>query len=143
MMCILQFEDLSGSMEAVLFPAVFEKYRDVVVEDAVVRVRVKVERSDRGTKLIVHDVRPFDGSGFDRPPGKVIITTEVAAFKNGRVDRLKQIIKRYPGRDSLEIHLVGEDGTKVYRMPDGIERDSNGLHAELLEVFGGDAVSEL
>jgi len=143
MMCILQFEDLSGTMEAVLFPAVFEKYRDVVVEDAVVRVRVKVERSDRGTKLIVHDVRPFDGSGFDRPPGKVIITTEVAAFKNGRVDRLKQIIKRYPGRDSLEIHLVGEGGIKVYRMPDGIERDSNGFHAELLEVFGGDAISEL
>jgi DNA polymerase-3 subunit alpha len=143
MMSILQFEDLSGSMEAVMFPATFEKYRDVVVEDAVVRIRAKVERSDRGTKLIVHDVQPFDDSGFNRPPGKVIVTTEAAAFKNGRVDRLKEIMRHYPGRDSLEIHLVSEGGTKTYRLPEGVERDSNGLHAELLEVFGGDAVREL
>jgi DNA polymerase III alpha subunit len=130
-------------MEAVMFPATFEKYRDVVVEDAVVRIRAKVERSDRGTKLIVHDVQPFDDSGFNRPPGKVIVTTEAAAFKNGRVDRLKEIMRHYPGRDSLEIHLVSEGGTKTYRLPEGVERDSNGLHAELLEVFGGDAVREL
>ncbi len=143
MMGILQIEDLAGSMEAVMFPATYEKYRDVIGEDEVVRVRAKVERSDRGSKLIIHDVQRFDGEGFNRPPGKVIVETEAAAFKNGRVDRLQEIIGQYPGRDALEIHLTSEDGMKVYRLPEGVDRDANGLHAELLEVFGGDAVREV
>ena len=62
MMAIVTLEDLDGSIEAVLFPQTLEKCRDVVKVDAVVRLRAKLEDSDRGKKLIVSEFEPFDGS---------------------------------------------------------------------------------
>ena len=37
MMAVTKLEDLDGQIEAVMFPQVYDKYRDIVVEDAVVR----------------------------------------------------------------------------------------------------------
>ncbi len=105
MMAIATLEDLEGSIECVLFPQIYDKHRDLIVEDAVIRFRARLEEDDRGRKLIVQEVKPFDGAVFAQPPGKVIVETEAVAFKNGRVERLKEILGRYPGRDILELHL--------------------------------------
>jgi len=141
MMVIAQLEDLDGSIEAVLFPAVYEKYRDLIAEDEIVRVRARFESEDRGRKLLVQEVQRFDGGEFSAAPGKVIVETEATAFRNGRIERLKEILARYPGKDTLELHLVGPESTKVWKCGN-VDRFSNGLHAELMEVFGGQAVRE-
>lgn len=141
MMAIATLEDLEGGVECVLFPQTYDKYRDLIVEDQVIRFRAKLEEDDRGRKLIVQEVQPFDGAEFAQPPGKIIIETEAAAFKNGRVDRLREILERYPGRDVLELHLKGEQSTKVWKCGT-VDLNAGGLHAELMEVFGGQAVRE-
>jgi DNA polymerase-3 subunit alpha len=135
MMALIQIEDLDGSVEAVLFPQVFERYRDLITEDAVWRFRAKVENSDRGSKLIVQEIEPL--------VGRVIVHTDEARLANGTLDRLKDILRLYPGRDVLEIHVDGIGSTKMFRLQEGIDRDAHGLHAELIEVFGAQAVSEL
>jgi len=135
MMALLQIEDLDGSIEAVLFPQVFERYRDLITEDAVWRFRAKVENSDRGSKLIVQDIEPL--------VGRVIVHTDEARLANGTLDRLKDILRLYPGRDVLEIHVDGIGSTKMFRLQEGVDRDAHGLHAELIEVFGAQAVREL
>ncbi|MDO9108454.1 MAG: DNA polymerase III subunit alpha [Coriobacteriia bacterium] len=142
MMIVAKLEDLEGSIEAVLFPAVYDKYRDLVAEDAILRMRARFEQDDRGRKLLVQEVQPFDGSEFAAPPGKVVVETEAGAFRNGRIDSLKEILARYPGKDTLELHLSGSESTKVWKCGN-VDRFSNGLHAELMEVFGGQAVSEV
>jgi len=141
MMVVAQLEDLEGSIEVVLFPAVYEKYRDLIAEDEIVRVRARFESEDRGRKLLVQEVQRFDGDEFSAAPGKVIVETEEAAFMNGRVERLKEILARYPGKDAFELHLKGSDSTKTWKLG-SVDRFSNGLHAELMEVFGGQAVRE-
>jgi len=140
MMAIATLEDLEGGVEIVLFPQTYDKNRDIIVEDAVVRVRAKLEDSDRGRKLIVSEVEPFDGDAFAVPPGKVVVRTDADALLNGRFERLKQVVERYPGRDVLEIQLVGSDSMKTFRIG-GIDRASSSLHGELLELFGSGAVA--
>lgn len=141
MMAIAVLEDMSGGVECVLFPQTYDKHRDLIVEDTVLRFRAKLEEDDRGRKLIVQEVQPFDGQAFNHPPGKIIVETEAAAFRNGRVDRLKDVLGRYPGRDILELHLKGADSTKVWKCGT-VNQDAAGLHAELMEIFGGAAVRE-
>ena len=142
MMAIVNLEDLEGFSEAVFFPQTYEKHRDLIELDAVVRVRAKVEHSDRGKKLIVHDVQPFDGSAFSRPPRKVIVRTGEDALKNGRVERLQRALEHYAGRDSLLLEVVGGDSCRVFKIGGGIDAQSGGLHAELIELFGAAAVRE-
>ncbi len=140
MMAIATLEDMSGGIECVLFPQTYDKHRDLIVEDTVLRFRAKLEEDDRGRKLIVQEVQPFDGQAFNHPPGKIVVETQAATFRNGR-DQLKEVLGRYPGRDILEFQIKGENSTKTWKCGT-VNRDANGLFAELMEIFGGAAVRE-
>lgn len=142
MMAIAALEDLDGSIEAILFPATLEKYRSIVVEDAVLRIKGKVEEDDRGRKLIVMEIEPFNGQAFARAPRKVVVRTDAGALVNGRSDTLKRILTHFPGTDIVELHVWDAENkrTVVCTMGERVNADANGLYAELMELFGGDSV---
>jgi DNA polymerase-3 subunit alpha len=145
LMATLTLEDTEGAMDAVLFPQVYERYRDVVAIDQVIRVRAKVERADRGTKLIVQEVEPLGADGrFGRPPGTLTVRADVTVLSNGGGQRFKEILARYPGRDGVMVELVNGTGVKRLKMPDEMRVDAAapGLHAELKELLGDGAVWE-
>ncbi|HET6351111.1 MAG TPA: DNA polymerase III subunit alpha [Coriobacteriia bacterium] len=142
MMAIATLEDLDGSIEAVLFPAMLEKYRELIVEDAVLRLKGKIEEDDRGRKLIVLDIEPFDGAEFAAPPKRVVIRADGNALVNGRAAALKKTLTHFPGRDIVELHVwdAAQERTIVATMPERVNAEANGLYAELMEMFGAEAV---
>jgi DNA polymerase-3 subunit alpha len=138
-------EDLEGSMEGVLFPATYDKYRDLIVVDAVVRIRAKVESSDRGTKLMVQDVQPLGAEGrFEKPPGVLWVKTESSTLSNGGGTAFKAILARHPGRDCVQVKLESPSGMKVLKMPGeyNVDAASVSLHAEIKELLGEGSVWE-
>jgi DNA polymerase-3 subunit alpha len=141
LMAIATIEDLDGNAEAVLFPQTYDEHRDLIVEDTVLRLKAKVESSDRGRKLLVQEVERFDGSVFSKPPGKVIVETESGVLKNGRLDKLKSIIDHYEGRDYLELRVADNGRTQVFNAG-RVDGKASGLHAELIELFGVGSVRE-
>ena len=142
MMAIANLEDLDGTVEAVLFPQTLEKYRDIIVEDAVVRVRAKLEDSDRGRKLIVSEVEKFDGALFAPPPKRVVVRTDSGALVNGRHKKLLESVAQYPGNDKLVLYVTDIEADKTFEaaIPTLVNADSNGLHAELILLFGAEAI---
>ena len=138
-------EDLEGSIEATMFPQVYEKYREVIGIDVVVRVRAKVERADRTSKLIVHEVQPLTGEGrFERPPCTLMVRAPLELLGNGGGTRFKEILSRYPGRDAVVVELINGGTPKRVKMGDEYTVDcaAAGLHAELKELLGDTAVWE-
>jgi DNA polymerase III alpha subunit len=109
-------EDLDGFREGRLFGNVYARFEPLFVEDAVLRIRGKVEVTDRGTKLQVMDVMPLtDDGSFSRRP------------------------------DAVQVEVTAGGGTKTYRLPPEtyhVDKTSHRLHSELREVFGTDAVHE-
>ena len=143
LMATFTLEDLEGSMEGVLFPQVYEKYREVLTLDAVVRVRAKIERSDRGLKLIVHEVGPLCENGqFERPPGTLMVRADLDFLGNGGGVRFKEILARYPGRDAVQVEMRTPAGAKQLKMGDEyrVNAAASGLHAELKALLGADSV---
>ena len=143
LMATFTLEDLEGSMEGVLFPQTYEKYRETVGLDMVVRMRAKVERSDRGLKLIAHEIEPLAESGqFERPPGILMVRADLDFLGNGGGVRFKEILARYPGRDCVQVEMRTPAGAKQLKMGDEYRVDAAaaGLHAELKELLGADAV---
>jgi DNA polymerase-3 subunit alpha len=144
MMASAVLEDLDGSVEAVLFPQVYERARDIVQVDTVLRMRAKFEDGERGKKLMVMEVEPFDGAEFAQPPKRLVVRADGEALVNGRAEALKKILMHFPGRDFVELHVwdAGQEKTIVCRMPERVNAEANGLHAELMEMFGAEAVGD-
>jgi len=139
MMAIVTLEDLGGAAEVLFFPQMYEKYRDLIVEDAIVCIKAKVEEDDRGRKLIGFEVKPLDVGAQPKIPGKVIVETSHSAIADGRLGQVKDLVQRYPGVDTLELHLQGSGSLKVFACG-GVDRFANGLHSGLIELFGGSCV---
>jgi DNA polymerase-3 subunit alpha len=140
-------EDLDGYREGRLFGNVYDRFEPLFVEDAVLRIRAKVEVTDRGTKLQVMDVMPLADDGtFSRPAGMLLIRDSSGRFNDPAVlGWFKELGPRYPGPDSVQVEVAGSGGTKTYRLPAetySVDKTSHRLHAELREVFGTDAVHE-
>ncbi len=137
-------EDLDGSMTGAVFGNAYGRFENVMAEDAIVRIRAKIEVTDRGRKLSTIEVQllALDGS-FDRAPGVLGVTMDGAAVANGGASRLKEILARYPGRDSVHV-VTGSNGErkKVKLAGVSVDRDDANLHAELKSWLGADAVWE-
>lgn len=140
-------EDLEGFREGRLFGNVYARFEQLFVEDAVLRIRAKVEVSDRGTKLQVIEVMPLsDDRTFSRPPGMLLIKDEGGRFNDPAVlEWFKALVPRYPGPDGVQVEVTTGGATKTYRLPAElykVDKTAHRLHAELREVFGTEAVHE-
>jgi DNA polymerase-3 subunit alpha len=139
-------EDLDGFMSGALFGNVYQKYESLFVEDAIVRIRAKVEASDRGTKLTTIEVQPLDGDGlFSRAAGVLMVVAGQALSDEAVLARFKEALSRHPGPDSVQVEVNGNGNRKVLRLPDTyrVDKTDSRLHAELRELLGHDAVTEI
>lgn len=59
-MAFITLEDLMGTVEVVVFPQTYQKYRQWIEEDNKVFIKGRADISDEGGKLICEQIIPFD-----------------------------------------------------------------------------------
>ena len=108
MMAFTSVEDLTGTMEVIVFPRVLDTYRDALQENAVVVIEGKLSvREDEPAKLMAETVTPIDRYDPARPDGY-------------RPDPLREAPKR------LYLRLPSRKGMVYQKV------------VNLLEIFDGD-----
>jgi len=139
MMALMQLEDLGGTIECVVFPKILEQYRDAIVDDATVRLLARFETDDRGSKLIVSKVEPFDGVRFSRPRKRLTIKTTSEQVKDsGFREGLKRVLGHFDGTDTVELSIYerATDRTMVVMMEEKVDATAPSLRAELDAMLG-------
>lgn len=103
MMAFTSVEDLTGTMEVIVFPKVLDAFRDSLHENAVVVIDGRLSvREDEASKLLAESIVPIDNY-------------DPARLDNGRPDPMKTAAKklyiRVPSRSSREyakvVNLLG------------------------------------
>jgi DNA polymerase-3 subunit alpha len=139
MMALMNLEDLGGTIECVVFPKILEQYRDAIVDEATVRLFARFEADDRGAKLIVSKVEPFDGIEFSRPLKRLTIKTTPSRIKEKAFsEELQRVCGLFPGKDTVELSIFEQkaDRTMVAVMGEKVDATAPGLKAELDAVLG-------
>jgi DNA polymerase-3 subunit alpha len=139
-------EDLDGLMAGVLFGNVYTRYEPLFIEDAIVRIKAKVESSDRGTNLSTIEVQPLDQDGvFRRAPGVLMVTAGYALSDEATLATFKATLARHPGPDSVQVEVNGNGTRKVLQLPETyrVDKTDTRLHAELRELLGTEAIKEI
>ncbi len=134
-MAIITVEDLLGSMEVLVFSKAYEKYRDIIKEDAKVFVKGNVSEEDEGdSKLICEKIVPFEKVGSE-------LWVRFASLQDFREnkEKLYEILRSHQGSDAVVVYLTSEKA--VRRMPPDMNVNSGEeLKRALGEAFGRDAV---
>ena len=138
LMCLLTVEDLAGTVEIVVFPRDYEKYRQYLEEENKIFVRGRVsEEDDAPSKLICEKVIPFEQTKKEL----WLQFADKAAFLEDE-DRIYDMLAGSDGNDQVVIFCKAERAVKrlpanrnVYAEPGLLSRLTNYLGESCVKVI--------
>ncbi len=136
MMAILTFEDMVGTIEVLVFPKDFERYRTQLNTDAkmFIRGRVSVEE-EKAAKLLLSDIVPFE----EIPVDVYIQFQNAEVFQAGR-PHLEELLRQSEGTNDVYAYLKEEK--KRFAMPKNLCITADKAFLERLkQEYGEDSVA--
>jgi DNA polymerase-3 subunit alpha len=134
-MAMLQLDDMRGLAEVIVFPRVYASCAECVREDAVLKVKGRVEHKEGIPRIMAMEMEELHlEPGLD--PLYLHAGTLVGVSRRD-AELVLDIIGRHQGENPLL--LVSDDGALEERIA-GVE-DSSDLHAELKQLLGPRCIS--
>ncbi len=142
-MVFLRLDDLSGSVETVVFNSVLTSARDLLVDDQILVVKGRVDHKQEGeTKLIALDVAPFEGKPDAESEREVRLRVDARKAPAGLIRELAEVTTRYRGEASVVVDLELSDGAHTYALgPEFRVRPESDFFAEVKSLLGEAAIS--
>jgi DNA polymerase-3 subunit alpha len=130
-----RLEDIDGGVECRAWPKVYEQFRELLVEDAIIKVKGRIERRAEGDiTLGAIEVVPFNGVSEYHPLTVVIDSSCVAPTV---MDDLRRVLTDFPGTVPVVLQMVNGDQCAKLRVGDKLRVDPvAGLYAELKALLG-------
>ncbi len=148
-MAIMRLEDMEGEIDCVVFPNVYEKTKQIIEpehaidqdeQEVFVRIKAKLERSDRGDQLICYEIEPLDLTKENNTPHVLEIQITQEHLKPELMCGLNDIFKSHPGYDEIELVLHGADQRRVrIEIPLKVSAKDYVLRAECANILGSQA----
>jgi DNA polymerase-3 subunit alpha len=163
-MAFLTLEDLTGSVEVLVFPRAYEQQAFALKRDAVVLLRGKVDIQEQSLKLLCDEIVPLPATPEEAQSLPALVGSRAAgAFRGGSVpppqagsvhrstpppplrirvstleeiDELERYVREHPGGRRVCAHVVGDTGEEhVIQLP-GQVLDDGSLQQDLERLFG-------
>ncbi len=109
-MAFLTLEDLYGTVEIIVFPRDYQKFKEKIEMDRAIYIKGRASVSEESGKLIASNIIAMD----DIAKEVWIQTVNIEDFKN-KINEMNDVIRAYPGRDSVVIYSKAEKAVK--RLP--------------------------
>ena len=131
LMAFITLEDMVGTVEALIFPKIYEKSRAFLTEDSKVFLRGRVSIGDDPVgKLICEEVIPFE-----QIPNELWLQFEDQELYGKKIDDVMAVLRESEGKDRVVIYLKKERMLK--RLSENWAVDAgNGLTGQLASVLG-------
>ncbi|MCU0306956.1 MAG: DNA polymerase III subunit alpha [Thermoleophilia bacterium] len=140
-MLFVRLDDLEGSIEVVVVPAVYTEAREVLLPDAIVTISGRIDHKGEGeTKLVAQVVTAFIPDPVDEED-RLLLRVEAGRLALNHMQHLgslKKLIADHRGEASVVLDLLTEEGNVRMRFGDDWKVDprDGGLIASLKSMFG-------
>lgn len=131
MMAFFTVEDMYGSVEVIVFPKDYEKYRTAIIQDEKVFVRGRVSITENeGGKVICESI-----TNFDDMPSELWIRFENKEQFSLLADRVEEVLKDSDGNDKVIYYLKEEKQKKILPASKNVKADGE-LQESLKKIVG-------
>jgi DNA polymerase-3 subunit alpha len=135
MMAMLQLDDTRGLAEVLVFPRIYAKCASCIREDAVLKVKGRVERKEGIPRIMAQEIEELH-----LEPGPDPIYLDAGAFvglPHAVAREAFEVIDCHPGESPLV--LTSNDGLPEQTIC--TVEDSSDLYAELKQLLGAKCIS--
>ena len=129
LMAFINLEDLEGSIEAIIFPKVFDKSKDIILKDAIVVIEGSLDSAEGKVKLIAKNISLL--KRYKNTKKKSIETKKATKEDKNRklhieIDceknqsqillELKNIFMKHPGKTQIILHFKRNEKSITHRI---------------------------
>jgi DNA polymerase-3 subunit alpha len=116
-MAFVQLDDITGSAEMIVFNSAYEASRELLVADAILVVKGRVDHKQAGeTKLVAMEVTPFAAA---QTVTEVRLRVDARTAPAGVVKELAVLVRDFPGEAAVIVSLETSLGPKVLELGSG------------------------
>ncbi len=142
MMAFLTLEDLTGQIECLMFPQVYERFGHMLKQDAAIKLSGKLSvREDEDTKVLVDNIEglknvaaaPIEPPVSDMEQAKNAETKVYVRLSRGDMPHCERILKKMPGNIPVYLNLP-EEGITLLSPRDWWCDDGDDARANLLDI---------
>ena len=138
----MTFEDLSGTMPAMLWPSDFAKFESILKEDFIGFVKGTLSRRNDPPELIITKVIPLDRGPIELSKG-VMVRLHNGSTQANDLDRLLRTVRAYPGNLDLYLEVLGLEKARraIYKAGSNLKiRHDERMLSDLETTFGAENV---
>lgn len=138
-MGIVVVEDLTGSIEAVLFPDDLERFRPLIAPDKVVFFRGQVDRRREQPSLRVSEVLPLEEAPLKLAEW-VMVRLRATGLADETLGKVQDLCKKHEGGVPLFVQITTAEGVQVSvrsRSPAGVLPET-AFERDIQELLGSD-----
>jgi len=130
-----RLEDVDGGIECRAWPKVYEQYREQLAEDAIIKVKGRIERRSEGESMLAAlEIVPFNGVSEYHP---LTVVIDAGCVPPDVIDDLRRVLSDFPGQVPVVLQMVRGEQRARLRVGDGLRVDPvAGLYAELKALLG-------
>ena len=135
---MFDLEDMAGMIRSIVWPSDFVNIGHLVQADRVLAVRGSVDKrpGSEEANLIVNELIPLEELKARYTKGVAVRIDERLHGEKG-LERLREIVRGYPGNCELQLVLMLADGSKVYCRCDGVRVELNDeMRARIEDLVG-------
>lgn len=119
-MAFVNLEDLQGTVEVTVFPSIYAKAWELLVEDAPILIQGQLQRDENAVKILADTIIPVD-KAEETWTAAVHVRLDIHHTEKNALTTLHNIFMRHPGSCNAFIHLNDPDRTEtVIALPEDL-----------------------
>jgi DNA polymerase-3 subunit alpha len=135
-MAILQLEDMTGGIQALVFPNQLEKVKDDLIADVPVIVKGQVDKKDetKTVQFLVDSIQILKREDLEEKMERGLhVKLNIDQCPPQVIENIKTIVRGHKGKLSLFFHLNGSEERRVIRAHESFNVDYNTTLVERLK----------
>ncbi len=134
-MAILQLEDKTGSIEALLFPDTFKEVGHLITSGDPQVITLSVESNEEGVRCVVIHMEPIH-TFLSTKARALVVSFEESAINERLITRLERIFKSYRGHISVIFEVTGKNGPLYLKAGEEFKVNLDPTLLKELNTFG-------
>ena len=116
-MATFVLEDLTGTVETLVWPKTYERYRSLLESDAPVLVKGRCEGDAKGQlRLLCSEMKPLE-TLWGNAVQKASITIPIPSLDEEKAEQLESLLQRHPGGCPVHFELVNNQAYRIRLIP--------------------------
>jgi len=141
-MFFVTLEDISDSVEVIVFPTVLEKYKKFLEEDRIVMISGRLDKKEDQFKIIASRVTPLQKGKAPKGDQRVRFRVKRQDLDRDFIDQLYGLLKEKDGKMQVDLVVDSREGVeeKSFSLPEAFKTDLDPDTAGRIKAMFGNKV---